>query len=355
MSGFDARGFVASLPRRPGVYRMFAADGLLLYVGKAKSLRDRVGSYFVPSNVHPKVQALVAQIASMEVTVTRSETEALLLEHNLIKALHPKYNVVLRDDKSFPYLWLSDDHEFPRLSVYRGSRNLPGRFFGPYPNAGAVSESLHYLQKVFRLRPCRDSYFAHRSRPCLQYQIGRCSAPCVGLISQSDYVRDVSAAVRVLEGRNDEVLRELADRMEDASQRLEFERAASLRDQIAAIKELQSQQVVAADDERDADIFAITGDPGGYGISVMPVRGGRSLGTSSYFPQALLAEPAEALSSFIVQYYHEQTPPPEIYTSLPLEDAEPLADALGGACRSQRALAPCTAWSRGALGRDGAG
>lgn len=329
MSGFDARGFVASLPRRPGVYRMFAADGLLLYVGKAKSLRDRVGSYFVPSNVHPKVQALVAQIASMEVTVTRSETEALLLEHNLIKALHPKYNVVLRDDKSFPYLWLSDDHEFPRLSVYRGSRNLPGRFFGPYPNAGAVSESLHYLQKVFRLRPCRDSYFAHRSRPCLQYQIGRCSAPCVGLISQSDYVRDVSAAVRVLEGRNDEVLRELADRMEDASQRLEFERAASLRDQIAAIKELQSQQVVAADDERDADIFAITGDPGGYGISVMPVRGGRSLGTSSYFPQALLAEPAEALSSFIVQYYHEQTPPPEIYTSLPLEDAEPLADALG--------------------------
>lgn len=337
MSGFDARGFVASLPRRPGVYRMFASDGLLLYVGKAKSLRDRVGSYFVPSNVHPKVQALVAQIASMEVTVTRSETEALLLEHNLIKALHPKYNVVLRDDKSFPFLWLSDDHEFPRLSVYRGSRNLPGRFFGPYPNAGAVSESLHYLQKVFRLRPCRDSYFAHRSRPCLQYQIGRCSAPCVGLIGQQDYARDVSAAVRVLEGRNDEVLRELADRMEDASQRLEFERAASLRDQIAAIKELQSQQVVAADDERDADIFAVTGDPGGYGISVMPVRGGRSLGTSSYFPQALLAEPAEALSSFIVQYYHEQTPPPEIYTSLALEDAEPLADALGTlAARSVR-------------------
>ena len=337
MSGFDARGFVASLPRRPGVYRMFAADGLLLYVGKAKSLRDRVGSYFVPSNMHPKVQALVAQIASMEVTVTRSETEALLLEHNLIKALHPKYNVVLRDDKSFPYLWLSDDHEFPRLSVYRGSRNLPGRFFGPYPNAGAVSESLHYLQKVFRLRPCRDSYFAHRSRPCLQHQIGRCSAPCVGLISKPDYDRDVSAAVRVLEGRNDEVLRELADRMEDASQRLEFERAASLRDQIAAIKELQAQQVVAADDERDADIFAITGDPGGYGISVMPVRGGRSLGTSGYFPQALLAEPAEALSSFVLQYYHEQTPPPEIYTSLPLEDAEPLADALGAlASRSVR-------------------
>ncbi|NBX58121.1 MAG: excinuclease ABC subunit C, partial [Gammaproteobacteria bacterium] len=202
---------------------MFAGDGSLLYVGKAKNLRDRVGSYFVPSNVIPKVQALVAQIASMEVTVTRSETEALLLEHNLIKALHPKYNVVLRDDKSFPYLWLSADHDFPRLSVYRGSRNLPGRFFGPYPNAGAVSESLHYLQKIFRLRNCRDSYFAHRSRPCLQHQIGRCSAPCVELISKPDYARDVEAAVQVLEGRNDEVQKQLATRMEEASERLEFE------------------------------------------------------------------------------------------------------------------------------------
>jgi excinuclease ABC subunit C len=147
VSSFDSRSFVASLPRRPGVYRMFDATGALLYVGKAKSLRDRVGSYFLPSNVIPKVQALVAQIASMEVTVTRSETEALLLEHNLIKALHPKYNVVLRDDKSFPWLWLSGDHEFPRLSIYRGARNLSGRYFGPYPNAGAVSESLHYLQR----------------------------------------------------------------------------------------------------------------------------------------------------------------------------------------------------------------
>jgi excinuclease ABC subunit C len=327
-AAFDSKEFVASLPKRPGVYRMFAADGSLLYVGKAKNLRDRVGSYFVPSNVMPKVQALVSQIASMEVTVTRSETEALLLEHNLIKALHPKYNVVLRDDKSFPYLWLSADHDFPRLSVYRGSRNLPGRFFGPYPNAGAVSESLHYLQKIFRLRNCRDSYFAHRSRPCLQHQIGRCSAPCVELISKTDYARDVDAAVQVLEGRNDEVQRQLAARMEEASERLEFERAAALRDQIAAIKELQAQQVVAADDERDADIFAITGDPGGYAISVMPVRGGRSLGTSGFFPKAVFAEPAEALSSFVMQYYGEQSPPPEIYTNIVLEDSESISEAL---------------------------
>ena len=345
-SRFDAKEFVASLPKRPGVYRMFAADGSLLYVGKAKNLRDRVGSYFVPSNVMPKVQALVAQIASMEVTVTRSETEALLLEHNLIKALHPKYNVVLRDDKSFPYLWLSADHDFPRLSVYRGSRTLPGRFFGPYPNAGAVSESLHYLQKIFRLRNCRDSYFAHRSRPCLQHQIGRCSAPCVELISKGDYARDVDAAVQVLEGRNDEVQKQLAMRMEQASERLEFERAAALRDQIAAIKELQAQQVVAADDERDADVFAIAGDPGGYAISVMPVRGGRSLGTSSFFPKAIFAESAEALSSFMMQYYGEQSPPPNIYTSILLEDADSVAEALTSVAgqvvhvrRAQRGLA----------------
>jgi len=341
VSSFDSRSFVASLPRCPGVYRMFDATGALLYVGKAKSLRDRVGSYFLPSNVIPKVQALVAQIASMEVTVTRSETEALLLEHNLIKALHPKYNVVLRDDKSFPWLWLSGDHEFPRLSMYRGARNLSGRYFGPYPNAGAVSESLHYLQKVFRLRNCRDSYFAHRSRPCLQHQIGRCSAPCVGLISKADYDRDVDAAVQVLEGRNDEVQKRLAERMEEASLRLEFERAAALRDQIAAIKELQAQQVVAADDERDADIFALVGDPGAYAVCVMPVRGGRSLGTQGFFPKAALAEPAEALSSFMMQYYASQPPPPEIYTNLELEDAAALAEALaplaGRAVRLRRA------------------
>ena len=325
---------------------MFAADGQLLYVGKAKSLRDRVGSYFLPSNVIPKVQALVAQIASMEVTVTRSETEALLLEHNLIKALHPKYNVVLRDDKSFPYLWLSSDHEFARLSTYRGTRDLPGRFFGPYPNAGAVSETLHYLQKIFRLRNCRDAYFAHRSRPCLQHQIQRCSAPCVGLISARDYAQDVDAAVRVLEGRNVEVLAELARAMEKAASALDFERAASLRDQIAAIKELQSQQVVAADDERDADIFAIVGEGGSYAVSVMPVRGGRSLGTRGYFPQALLALPTEALASFIMQYYHEQVPPPQIYTDLVLDDADALSEALSELAghsvrvrRAQRGLA----------------
>jgi len=320
---------------------MFAADGAILYVGKAKSLRDRVGSYFTPANVIPKVQALVSQIASMEVTVTRSETEALLLEHNLIKAHRPRYNVLMRDDKTFPYLWLASGHAFPRLVVYRGARNLPGRYFGPYPNAGAVQETLHHLQKVFRIRNCRDSYFAHRSRPCLQHQIGRCSAPCVGLVAAEEYARDVDSAVRVLEGRNDAVQRDIAERMEVASQRLEFETAAVLRDQIAAIQALQAQQVVAADDERDADVFAVAGEPGEYAIGVMPVRGGRSLGTTHFFPKAGFAEPAEVLSSFLMQYYALQAPPPEIYSALPLDDAAALAEALtaqaGHAVRVRRA------------------
>ena len=327
---FDARSFVASLPRRPGVYRMFGVDGQILYVGKAKSLRDRVGSYFTPGNLLPKVQALVAQIASMEVTVTRSEAEALLLEHNLIKAHRPRFNVVMRDDKTFPYLWLSGDHPFPRLAVYRGPRKLPGRYFGPFPNAGAVNDTLHHLQKIFRLRSCRDTYFANRSRACLQHQIGRCTAPCVGLISREDYLGDVEAVTRVLEGRNDEVNAQLATRMETAAERLDFEAAAVLRDQIVALKEIQATQIVSAEDERDADVFAIVGDPGNYAVSVMPVRGGRSLGTYGFFPRAALAEPGEALSSFIMQYYAEQEPPPHVYTSLVLEDAEALTEALSG-------------------------
>lgn len=325
---FDGRGYAASLPRRPGVYRMFAADGALLYVGKARSLRDRVASYFNPGNVHPKVQLLVAQIARIEVTVTRSETEALLLEFNLIKELKPRYNVVLRDDKSFPYIYLSSGHAFPRLMLYRGARSAPGRYFGPYPSPAAVYETLHFLQKTFRIRNCRDSYFAHRSRPCLQHQIGRCSAPCVGLIGSADYAADVAAAVGILEGRQSEVLRDLGRQMEAASDRLEFELAAELRDRIAAIKEVQARQIVAAEDERDLDVFAISGEPGSYAVSVMRVRGGRSLGTQASFPRAALAEPAEALGSFVLQFYSGGEIPPEVLIGLELADREALAEAL---------------------------
>jgi excinuclease ABC subunit C len=325
---FDPKAFIAALPRRPGVYRMFGPGHDLLYVGKARSLRDRVGTYFAASNVNPKVQALVQQIAGIEVTVTNSETEALLLEYNLIKAHKPRFNVVLRDDKSFPYVQLSVAHEFPRLAFYRGARSAPGRYFGPFPSAWAVRDTLNQLQKLFRIRNCRDSFFANRSRPCLQHQIGRCSAPCVGLITREAYAQDMESAVKVLEGRSDEVNATLQSRMEEAASRLEFERAAQIRDQLAALKHIQAQQIVTAEGERDVDVFAIVGEPGEYAISVMLVRGGRNLGTTSYFPRAALAEPEEALSSFVMQYYAAQEPPPEVLVAQKLEDTESLSQAL---------------------------
>ena len=325
---FDHRDYTAALPKRPGVYRMFDAHDEILYVGKAKSLKDRVSTYFNAGNVNPKIQALVQQIAKIEVTVTNSEAEALLLEYNLIKAHKPRFNIVLRDDKSFPYIHLCVDHDFPRLAFYRGSRSAPGRYFGPFPNAGAVRDSLNQLQKLFRIRNCRDSFFANRSRPCLQHQIGRCSAPCVGLVTREVYAQDIEAAVKVLEGRSDEVNAQLQTRMDEAANCLEFERAAVIRDQLATLKRIQGQQVVTAEGERDVDVFAIVGEPGEYAVSVMLVRGGRNLGTTSYFPRAALAEPEEALASFVMQYYASQDPPPEVFVGRKLEDAESLGQAL---------------------------
>jgi excinuclease ABC subunit C len=325
---FDHKEYIASLPKRPGVYRMFGAGQELLYVGKARSLKDRVGTYFAAGNVNPKVQALVQQITAIEVTVTSSETEALLLEYNLIKAHKPRFNIVLRDDKSFPYIHLDVQHRFPRLVFYRGPRNAPGRYFGPFPNAGAVRDTLNQLQKLFRIRNCRDSFFANRSRPCLQHQIGRCSAPCVGLIGREAYAQDIAAAVKVLEGRSDEVNAELQARMEEAGRRLEFERAAQIRDQLAALKRIQAQQVVTAEGERDVDVFVIVGEAGEYAVSVMLVRGGRNLGTTSYFPRAVLAEAPEALVSFVMQYYASTEVPAEVLLGSRLEDGAALAEVL---------------------------
>jgi excinuclease ABC subunit C len=325
---FDHKEYIASLPRRPGVYRMYGAEQELLYVGKARSLKDRVATYFGPRNVDPRVQALVSQITAIEVTVTNSETEALLLEYNLIKAHKPRFNIVLRDDKSFPYIHLYIEHDYPRLEFYRGSRAAPGRYFGPFPNAGAVRDTLNQLQKLFRIRNCRDSFFANRSRPCLQHQIGRCSAPCVGLITREAYAQDIAAAVKVLEGRSDEVNAELQSRMEEAGARLKFERAAEIRDQLGALKRIQAQQVVTAEGARDADVFAIAGDAGEYSVSVMLVRGGRNLGTNSYFPRAVLAEPHEALTSFVMQYYANAEAPAEVLLGTRVEDAPALEAAL---------------------------
>ena len=309
---FDAKSFVDSLPARPGVYRMLDAQGEILYVGKARNLKSRVGSYFQPSNVHPKIQALVAKTVGMEVTIANSDTEALLLEFNLIKKHRPRFNVVLRDDKSFPYLHFETDHEFPRLSFYRGSRKEPGRFFGPYPSAGAVRDTLQQLQKLFRLRNCDDTYFANRSRPCLQYQIERCTAPCVGLVTREHYARDVGSAIKVLEGRNDEVTQDLGRRMEAAAQVLHFEEAAQLRDQLAKLKAVQAQQIVTSELDHDADVIAIAAGNGEYCVALMFIRAGRSLGSTTFFPKAPYAEPPEVMGAFVAQYYLERESPAEI-------------------------------------------
>jgi excinuclease ABC subunit C len=325
---FDAKSFVDSLPARPGVYRMLDAQGEILYVGKARNLKSRVSSYFQPSNVQPKVQALVARTVHMEVTITNSDTEALLLEFNLIKKHRPRFNVVLRDDKSFPFVHLDTEHEFPRLSFYRGSRKEPGRVFGPFPSAGAVRETLQQLQKLFRLRNCEDTYFANRSRPCLQYQIQRCTAPCVGLISKDSYARDAAAAIKVLEGRDDEVQQELGRRMEIAAERLEFEDAARLRDQLANLKVIQSQQIVTSGNDHDADVLAIAAGNGEYCVALMFVRGGRSLGSTTFFPRAPFAELPEVLAQFVGQYYLERESPSEILVERDFEDMEVLEATL---------------------------
>ena len=325
---FDPKVFVDSLPGRPGVYRMMDGEGQILYVGKARSLKNRVGSYFLPSNVQPKVQALIAKTANMEVTITNSETEALLLEYNLIKKHRPRFNVVLRDDKSFPYLHLETQHEFPRLNFYRGSRKEPGKYFGPYPSAGAVRDTLQQLQKLFRIRNCDDAYFANRSRPCLQYQIQRCTAPCVGLVSKEAYARDVNAAVKVLEGRNDEVSEDLGRRMDAAAERLDFEEAATLRDQLAKLKVIQSQQIVTAGADHDADVIAIAAANGEYCVALMFVRAGRSLGSTTFFPKAPLAELPEVLAAFVMQYYLERDAPAEIIVEQEFEEMQLLEATL---------------------------
>src|SRR5205085_1670589 len=287
-------------------YRMFGAGHELLYVGKARSLKDRVGTYFAAGNVNPKVQALTAQIEGVEVTVTNSETEALLLEYNLIKAHKPRFNVVLRDDKSFPYIHLYVEHEFPRLEFYRGAKSAPGRYFGPFPSAGAVRDTLNQLQKLFRIRNCRDSFFANRSRPCLQHQIGRCSAPCVGLIPRDAYAQDIAAAVKVLEGRSDEVNAELEQRMEEAGEALQFERAAQIRDQRAALQRIQAQQIVTAEGQPDVDVFAIVGEAGENAVQALRMRLAQRAGLDEMFSDLAgmldLPEPPARIECFDISH-----------------------------------------------------
>lgn len=299
---FDAKSFLKTVTSLPGVYRMLDADGTVIYVGKARNLKKRLASYFTRQEASPKTRALVAQIRNIELTVTHTEGEALILENNLIKEFKPRYNVLLRDDKSYPYIYLSD-HEFPSLGFHRGKRSGKGRYFGPFPNASAVRESLSLLQKLFPVRQCRDSYYRSRTRACLQHQIGRCTAPCVGLVERAAYLEDVRHARMFLEGRNSEVIDELGTRMEQAAGRLEFEAAARYRDQIANLRRVQERQYVSSE-RGDVDILAAQYKNGIGCVQVFFVRGGLNLGNKSFFPgNTGDADEAEILGAFIPQFY----------------------------------------------------
>jgi excinuclease ABC subunit C len=333
VSSFDSAAFLKTLTTRPGVYQMYAAEGKLLYVGKAKNLRNRVSSYFRASGLAAKTMALVARIEDIQVTVTSTEVDALLLEHNLIKEQQPPYNILLRDDKSYPYIFLSSEDAYPRLSLHRGAKRKKGKYFGPYPSAAAVRESLHFMQKVFKVRQCEDSYFRNRSRPCLQYQIDRCTAPCVkDLVSDSDYAKQVESTSLFLRGKSQELMVRLADDMENAAADLKFEKAAVLRDQIGQLQHVQAIQGIEGV-TGDLDIFAAAVHGGKACVQVLFVRGARVLGSKTYYPPLKLEEsPAEVISAFLPQYYliGERPLPGEIIVNETPEDEEVLAAAFTG-------------------------
>lgn len=330
---FDHEAFLGQLTTRPGVYQMYAADGSLLYVGKAKNLKNRVASYFRASGLTTKTMALVAKIADVQITVTSTERDALLLEHNLIKAHRPPYNILLKDDKSYPYIYLSSQDAWPRLGFHRGAKRRRGEYFGPYPSAGSVRSTLHLMQKIFKVRQCEDSFFRNRSRPCLQHQIGRCSAPCVGLVSKEDYQQQLEKVSLFLRGRSRELMDWLADEMESAAARLEYERAAELRDQLQQLQDIQSTQGIEGSNG-DLDIMAVSSGHGQACVQVLFVREARVLGSRTFYPGLQLDEDESGvLEGFMPQFYlsEQQTIPAEIVVSHPVEGSDALAEALGQA------------------------
>ena len=330
LSDFDAKAFLRTVTNRPGVYRMYNAQGDIIYVGKASNLKNRLSSYFQKTLDNRKTQALVSHIAQVQTTVTASAAEALLLEQNLIKEHRPRYNVVLRDDKSYPYVYISTADAYPRLSYQRGARKAPGKYIGPYPSASSVKRSLKLVQKLFKVRQCEDSYFNNRSRPCLQYQIKRCTAPCVQKITSEDYRQDVDMTVQVLEGKSQEVVQGLVERMEEASAALDFESAARLRDQIGSLKAV-SDLSSDMSDAGNVDYVAAVSKGGQSCVQVFFIRNGINLGNKAFYPATPKGSSgAEILNAFLAQFYLEHDLPREIICSEAVEDAVLLREVFSG-------------------------
>ena len=324
---FDQKSFLRSLTHRPGVYRMLDAKHKVIYVGKARDLKKRVSSYFQRSHDSVKTAAMMELVANVEVTVTNTEAEALILEYNLIKQHKPRFNVILRDDKSYPYIYVSTQHKFPRLQFHRGARKGKGRYFGPYPSTSAVRQTLNELQKLFLVRQCRDSYFSNRSRPCLQYQIRRCTAPCVGMISPEQYRKDIDAAIDFLEGKNRAVIDTFVGRMEEASAAQHYEQAARYRDQIARLKEVEARQLVSRTSSKDLDILGFASNGAIHCVTVMFIRNGAVVGCRDHFPKRKgEGDKQKILNAFVAQYYLGRDAPTEIILDTGVEDA-PLLEA----------------------------
>tara|TARA_B110000444_G_scaffold261150_1_gene311445 strand:+ start:3553 stop:5418 length:1866 start_codon:yes stop_codon:yes gene_type:complete len=329
---FDSKSFLKGLTQRPGIYQMLGENESILYIGKAKNLRKRVASYFSKSKLPPKTQALVNRIISIDVTVTETEIEALLLEQNLIKQNLPPYNILLRDDKSYPHIFLSDKDQYPQLSFHRGPKRKKGSYFGPFPNIHAVRESMTFLQKTFKVRQCEDTFFKNRSRPCLQYQINRCTAPCVDLISPADYQKDVEYTKMFLDGKSDNLIKKFEEEMDLSSKNLNFENAALLRDQITALRKIQAEQIVESGNG-NIDVIATAHGPSQGCVHILYIRQGRMMGSRTFYPRVPLASsPQEILEDFIPQYYlrdgSKSDFPKEIIVSMSLDSHKLLSSAI---------------------------